>query len=105
MNPITLLMLISALGVAALFIALAIYLITIVRALEIIGGTAKRYGVAASYLSRIRVGLRAIEVHTDSIAPRVTTLNGGLGAIRAGLEQIDGELAGVSSAVSRQETP
>ncbi|CAN5832688.1 hypothetical protein BH23GEM9_BH23GEM9_30330 [soil metagenome] len=105
MNPFTLLMLLSAIGVVALFVALVIYLIRIDRALETIGGTGKRYGATASYLSRIRMGVRAIEVHTDSIAPRVTTLNEGLAAIRVGMEQIDRDLGGVIEAVSSQEVP
>lgn len=105
MNQLTLLMLLSALAVVALFVALLIYLVRIDRALEAIGGNAKGYGMGASYLSRIRMGVRAIEVHAGSIAPRVTTLNTGLAAVRDGLQQVDRDLAGVIDAVSGQEAP
>lgn len=100
----TLLAIVSLIGAAVLFIALAVFLLFIDKVLEDVGGTeAKYYGARASLLSKIRMGLRAIEVHTGGLAPSVTQLNGGLSAIRDGLGAIDTNLAGLITAVSRQE--
>lgn len=103
MSTMTLLALISLIGVAALFIALATFLVLIAQQLENIGGAEiKLYGTRASFLSKIRLGVRAIEVQTGAIAPLVTKLNGGLSAIRDGLVAIDKNLGGVITAVSAQ---
>ena len=64
MNQFTLLTLLSVIGASALFIALALFLFAISRQLEKIGGEEKGYGVRASYLSKIRMGVRAIETET-----------------------------------------
>lgn len=103
MNPLTLLMLLSVIGGAALFIALALFLLAITDQLEKIGGEAKGYGAKASFLSKIRVGVRAIEIETGAIAPQVTKLNGTLTSIRDGLIAVDHSLDGVIAAVVRQE--
>lgn len=103
MNSFTLLALLSVVGASALFIALAFFLFAITRQLEKIGGEEKGYGVRASYLSKIRVGVRAIEVETGAIAPQVTKLNATLTSVRDGLKVIDDNLGGVIAAVSRQE--
>ena len=55
-------------------------------------------------LAKIRLGVRAIEWQTEALAPYVTRVNGGLGAIRDGLKVIDANLAGLLAAVSRQAT-
>ena len=102
MNPFVLLALLSVLGVAALFVALALFLRAIDRTLEEIGGPATRFAAPVNYLAKIRLGLRAIERQTDALAPYVTRVNDGLGAIRDGLRAIDANLAGVIAAVSRQ---
>jgi hypothetical protein len=102
MNPFTLLALLSVLAASALFIALVIFLAKITGALEEIGGDGKGYGAPASFLSKIRLGVRAIEVQTGAIAPQVTALNGTLTSIRDGLAVVDNNLAGVIAAVSRQ---
>ena len=103
MNTMVLLTLVSVVGAAALFIALAIYLRLIIGALEAIGGReAKTYGARASLLSKIRLGVRAIETQTAGLAPEVTELNAGLASIRDGVVAIDRNLAGVIAAVSRQ---
>ena len=104
MNTFVLLTLLSVLGVAALFVALVVYLLKIIAELEAIGGERKTYGAPSSYLSKIRLGVRAIEVQTGALAPQVTRLNAGLSAIRDGLRAIDGNLGGVIAAVSRQES-
>jgi hypothetical protein len=104
MNTMVLLTLVSVVGAAALFVALAVYLFLIIAELEQIGGERGAvYGTPASLLSKIRLGVRAIEVQTGGLAPQVTKLNAGLSAIRDGLRAIDANLAGVIAAVSRQE--
>ncbi len=103
MSAFTLLTLISVIGAAALFIALAIFLTMIVKELELIGGSEiKNYGTRASFLSKIRLGVRAIEVQTGGLAPAVTQLNAGLTAVRDGLAAIDANLARLIGAVTRQ---
>lgn len=105
MNSMVWLMLISVTAVAALFLALAWFLVKIVSELELIGGQRKVYGIPASYLSKIRLGVRAIETQTGGLAPQVTALNTGLAAIGGGLHVVDENLAGLIAAVSRQEVP
>ena len=105
MNPFTLLMLFSVLGASALFIALALFLNAITTQLEKIGGEEKGYGVRASYLSKIRMGVRAIETETGMIAPQVTRLNETLTKVRDGLVVVDANLGGVIAAVSKQVAP
>ena len=69
MNTFVILMIVTLVGVAALFIALALFVRAIVRELEGIGGPATRFVRPVNYLSKIRLGLRAIEVETGHIAP------------------------------------
>lgn len=103
MNVFIALMTVTLIGVAALFIALALFVRAIVRELEEIGGPATRFVRPVNYLSKIRLGLRAIEVHTGYIAPQVTQLNQTLTSIRDGLRAIDGSLASVITNVQQQE--
>ena len=103
MNAFVILALLSVLGAAALFIALAVFLRAIDRALEDIGGPATRFGSPANYLAKIRLGVRAIERQTDALAPLVTKLDAGLNAIRDGLKAIDANLAGLISALTLQQ--
>ena len=105
MNIFALLAVLSVVGAAALFIALAIFLRAIDRVLEDIGGPATRFSAPVNYLAKIRLGVRAIERQTDALAPYVTKLNAGLSAIRDGLKVIDANLAGLISAVSLQRRP
>jgi hypothetical protein len=93
---------VSVLGVAALFVALALFLRAIARELEEIGGPATRFRTPVNYLSKIRRGVRAIERQTDALGPHVTGLNTGLRAILDGLKAMDVNLAGLITAVSRQ---
>lgn len=103
MSTMTLLMVLSVIGAVALFAALGAFLWFIVHALEEIGGAEiKTYGARASYLSKIRLGVRAIEVQTGGLAPQVIQLNGGLTAVRDGLGAIDKNLGGVITAVVAQ---
>ena len=102
MNSFAVLAILSLVGAAALFVALALLLRAIDRTLEEIGGPTTRFVAPANYLAKIRLGVRAIERQTDALAPYVTKLNAGLGAIRDGLKAIDANLAGLIAAVSRQ---
>ena len=103
MNVFVLLMWVTLFGVAALFIALALFVRAIVRQLEGIGGPATRFVRPDSYLSKIRLGVRAIDVQTGHIVPKATALNQTLSSIRDGLTAIDAGLAGVIRNVQRQE--
>ena len=103
MNTFVMLMIVTLAGVAALFIALALFVRAIVHELEGVGGPATRFVRPVNYLSKIRVGLRAIEVHTAYIAPQVTQLNQTLTSIRDGLRAVDASLAGTIAHVQRQE--
>lgn len=94
---VTILMIVSVVGAWALFVALATYLILILRELRPTGGT------PTSFLAKIRVGLRAIEVETGHLVPEVTKLNESLAGIRDGLRAIDANLDGALDAVRRQE--
>lgn len=103
MNTLVLLTIVSVIGVAALFIALVVYLGLITIELERIGGNRKGYGDQPSYLSQIRLGVRAIETQTGHLPPQVTRLNTGLSGVRDGLAAINANLGGLIAAVSRQE--
>lgn len=105
MNPFTLLTLLSVLAAAALFIALALFLFAITAELEAIGGESKSYGAKASFLTKIRLGVRAIETQTGMIPTQVTQLNATLTQVRDGLVVVNGNLGGVIAAVSKQVVP
>lgn len=102
MNVMVLLAIVSVVGAAALFVALALFLRAIDAALETIGGPATRFVAPANLLAKIRLGVRAIERQTDSLAPQVTSLNAGLSAVHEGLRAIDGNLATLIASVSKQ---
>ena len=97
MTAMVWLMLISVIAASALFIALAAFLLLILKELNPIGG------LGTSYLAKIRLGLRAIEVETGHIPKQVTKLNIGLSAVRDGLIVVDGNLAQLAAHVQRQE--
>lgn len=97
MNTMVLLTLISVVAASALFIALAIFLILILGELEPTGRT------GVSFLAKIRMGLRAIEIETGNIPKEVTKLNAGLTGVRDGLAVVDGNLGRLASAVIGQE--
>ena len=105
MNAMVVLTVISVLGAVALFVALALFLRAIAMELETIGGPATRFVAPVNYLSKIRLGVRAIERQTEALAPQVTRLNGRLGAIRDGLKATDDNLAALIAAVARQGRP
>ena len=60
---------------------LAVFLLLILRDSKPIGG------IGISFLAKIRLGLRAIEVETGHIPRQVTKLNVGLSAVRDGLDR------------------
>ena len=93
---------ISLVGAVALFVVLDLFLVAIARALERIGGPATRFVHPVNYLSKIRLGVRAIERETDALAPQATRLNAGLAAVRDRLGVVDDNLAALIVAVSRQ---
>lgn len=97
MNVFVWLTLASVVAASALFIALAVFLVLILRELGPTGGT------GTSFLAKIRLGLRAIEIETGNIPVEVTTLNAGLTAIRNGLGAVDDNLGQLGAAVQRQE--
>jgi|GEM_PF-288632 len=105
MNALVVLAVVSVVGAAALFVALALFLRAIDSELETIGGPATRFVTPANYLSKIRLGVRAIERQTDGLAPQVVRLNEGLSATRDGLKAIDGNLGALIASVSRQQRP
>lgn len=99
MTAMVWLTLLSVIAAAALFIALAAFLVLILDELHPVGGT------GTSFLAKIRLGLRAIEVETGNIPREVPRLNAGLAAVRDGLAAVDGNLAQLASSIQRQEKP
>lgn len=97
MNAMIGLALASVAAVAALFVALAIFLVLILRELDPTGRS------GTSLLAKIRLGLRAIEIETSHIPGEVPKLNAGLTAIRDGLGAVDANLARTAGALLRQE--
>lgn len=87
----------SVVAASALFVALAVFLVLILRELGPTGGT------GVSFLAKIRLGLRAIEIETGHIPTEVTKLNGGLAAIRDGLGAVDANLGRLATGIQRQE--
>lgn len=87
----------SVLAAAALFIALAIFLRLILAQLE------PAAGWPTSFLAKIRLGLRAIEIETGNIPGEVPRLNEGLSQIAGGLGVVERNLAELGAALRRQE--
>lgn len=76
----------TCLAAVLLLIVVAVNLVRINTALGMIGGK------PLSWLAKIRFGLRAIETETGQLAPLVTNLNTGLGALDGGLRQVESDL-------------
>ena len=70
MNTFVILMIVTLVGVAALFIALALFVRAIVRELEVVGGPATRFVRPVNYLSKIRLGLESDRCTRDTLLPR-----------------------------------
>ena len=75
MSGMVLLAVISVVGAAALFVALALFLRAIVGELETIGGPATRFVAPVNYLAKIRLGVRAIERQTDALAALIDSVS------------------------------
>jgi len=91
-----LLTLLTALLVIIFFLVLAFALIKISSVLRSIGGT------PTSFLAKLRLGLRAIEVETSHLTPQVVRVNEGLSSIAGGLEAVDQHLVGTINAAVAQ---
>lgn len=91
-----LLTILTAVLVIVFFLVLAIALILISGVLRSIGGT------PTSYLAKLRMGLRAIEVETSHLTPQVIRVNEGLTSIAGGLQAVDGHLVGTIEAAVKQ---
>ena len=92
-----LLMFVTVLAAVALLVVLMSNLAKIIDTLGKIGGNPD------SFLSKLRLGLRAIETETGHLPVQVTKLNGNLGTIAEGLQGVDGHLAKTIDAVLKQE--
>lgn len=90
-----LLVTLTCLAAVLLLVVVAINLIRINHALEWIGGK------PVSWLAKIRFGLRAIETETGQLAPLVTNLNTGLGALDGGLRQVEIDLRAAVTSLKR----
>lgn len=90
-----LLVTLTCLAAVLLLVVVAVNLTRINSALEGIGGT------PISWLAKIRFGLRAIETETGQLAPLVTNLNTGLGALDGGLRQVESDLSAAVSSLRR----
>lgn len=85
----------TCLAAVLLLVVVAINLIRINHALDWIGGE------PISWLAKIRFGLRAIETETGQLAPLVTNLNTGLGALDGGLRQVESDLSAAVAALRK----
>ena len=90
-----LLVTLTCLAAVLLLVVVAVNLVRINHALDWIGGT------PISWLAKIRWGLRAIETETGLLAPLVTNLNTGLGALDGGLRQVENDLSAAVAALRR----
>ncbi|MEO5722145.1 MAG: hypothetical protein ABIR71_11825 [Chthoniobacterales bacterium] len=88
-----LLVTLTCLAAVLLLVVVAVNVIRINRGLYSIGGT------PTSWLAKIRFGLRAIETETGQLAPLVTNLNTGLGALDGGLRQVEQDLQAAVTAL------
>jgi hypothetical protein len=92
-----LLTILTAVLVIIFFLVLAYALIRISNVLRSIGGT------PTSYLAKLRVGLRAIEVETGHLTPQVVRVNETLSSIAGGLGAVDAHLVDTINAVVAQK--
>jgi hypothetical protein len=93
-----LLVTVTCLAAVLLLVVVAVNLVRIIHALEWIGGT------PVSWLAKIRWGLRAIETETGLLAPLVTNLNTGLGALDGGLRQVESDLSAAVAALRKGQS-
>jgi len=91
-----LLTLLSILAVVLLVGTLVFFLVRIISVLDRVGGT------PTSYLAKIRMGVRAIEVETGHLPVQATALNEQLGQIAGGLAAVDAALVATAGAAAEQ---
>jgi hypothetical protein len=91
-----LLTLLSILAVVLLVGALVFFLVRIISVLDRVGGT------PTSYLAKIRLGVRAIEVEAGHLPVQATALNEQLGQIAGGLAAVDAALVATAGAAAEQ---
>ena len=92
-----LLVTLTCLAAVLLLVVVAVNLIRINHQLDWIGGN------PISWLAKIRFGLRAIETETGQLAPLVTNLNTGLGALDGGLRQVENDLSAAVAALRKDK--
>ena len=92
-----LLTVLSVVAVVLLVGALIFFLVRIVKVLDRVGGE------PTSYLAKIRMGVRAIEVETGHLPEEATALNDNLDKVLGGLKAIDGALVATAGAAASQE--
>jgi hypothetical protein len=92
-----LLMILTILLVLLLVITLVAYLTRILKVLSSIGGNGR------SYLSKLRLGLRAIEQETGHLPAEAGRLNETLEATAEGLKAVDNNLISAIDAISKQQ--
>ena len=97
METSTQLILANAVLVVVFFGVIALALMKIVPLLESIGGRGD------SYLAKLRLGLRAIEVETSHLPAAAPGINDGLGKIAGGLMAVDATLGGLHTALVAQK--
>ena len=91
-----LLTLLSILAVVLLVGTLIFFLVRIISVLDRVGGK------PTSYLAKIRMGVRAIEVETGHLPVQATALNEQLGQIAGGLAAVDSALVATAAAAAEQ---
>jgi hypothetical protein len=91
-----LLALISIAAAVLLVVVVALFLHRIVGVLDRVGGS------PTSYLAKIRMGVRAIEVETGHLPVQATLLNDQLAQIAGGLRAVDAQLVATAGAAGRQ---
>ena len=91
-----LLTLLSILAVVLLVGTLIYFLVRIISVLDRVGGK------PTSYLAKICMGVRAIEVETGHLPVQATMLNEQLGQIAGGLAAVDAALVATACAAADQ---
>ncbi len=102
---VMLLAVLSAVAVVAFLLVLAELAIRIASTLESIGNREPSIGHQGhmSFLSKISLGVRAIEGETSQLPPQATELNQNLQPLAAGLIAVRDELASIRERVQKQK--
>jgi hypothetical protein len=89
----------TVLSILAVVLLAGALIYFLVRITSVLGRTG---GAPTSYLAKIRMGLRAIEVETGHLPVEVTRLNEQLRQIAGGLQAVDGQLVATAGAAAKQ---